>query len=163
MIVLERFWKDGDVVEIYLPMPIGISRWAENSAVVERGPLVYSLKIEEQWNFVKNEDKFGDYWEVLPASPWNYGLLQSAVDDPSKGFAFETGKLEKNPWKQPDPPGRILTLGKRIPEWTLYYGNAGPLPHSRPQLYLRDEAPEKIILVPYGWNALRITEFPVVE
>lgn len=144
-------------------MNIAISRWAENSAVVERGPLIYSLKIDEDWRFVANHDKFGDYWEVLPKSPWNFGLLQSAVDDPSAGFEFEAGKLEENPWKQVNPPGQIRTLGKMIPEWKLYYGNAGPLPHSRPQLYLRDKRAEEIILVPYGWNALRITEFPVVE
>jgi uncharacterized protein len=163
IVVLKRAWKNGDVIELNLPMHIEISRWAENSAVVERGPLVYSLNIDEEWNFIKNEDKFGDYWEVLPASPWNYGLLQSAIDDPYAGFTFEAGQPGKNPWKQQEPPSKIRTQGKRIPEWTLYYGNAGPLPHSRPQLYLRDKTPEEIFLVPYGWNALRITEFPVVE
>jgi len=163
IIVLDRTWDDGDRIELNLPMHVEISRWAENSAVVERGPLVYALKIEEEWNYVINEDKFGDYWEVLPKSNWNYGLLQSGIDDPSSGFTFEINSLENNPWTQTSPPCQIRTVGKRIPEWTLYYGNAGPVPHSRPQLYLRDRAAEKITLVPYGWSTLRITEFPVVE
>lgn len=52
---------------------------------------------------------------------------------------------------------------KSDPEWTIYYANAGPLPHSRPQLYLKDKAPDDIVMVPYGWSTLRITAFPVVE
>ena len=163
IIVLERDWTGGDVIELYLPMQTGISRWAENSAAVERGPLVYSLSIAEDWKFVNNDDKFGDYWEVFPASPWNFGLLQSAVDDPATGFTFRKGNIGVNPWTQPEPPAMLRTFGKRIPEWTLYYGNAGPLPHSRPQRYLKDVEPEEITLVPYGWSTLRITEFPVVE
>jgi hypothetical protein len=163
IIVINRTWKDGDLIELHLPMEIRISRWAENSAVVERGPLVYSLYIEEEWKYVKNEDKYGDYWEVLPKSNWNYGLLQSSIDDPVSGFAFERKPLGNNPWTQPSPPCLIRTAGKIIPEWTLYYGNAGPLPHSRPQLYLRENQAENIVLVPYGWSTLRITEFPVVE
>jgi hypothetical protein len=163
IIVLERNWTGGDVIELHLPMNIGISRWLENSAVVERGPLVYSLSIDEEWKFVNNDDKFGNYWEVFPVSPWNYGLLQSAIDDPANGFAFRLGSIGVNPWTQPETPAMIRAFGKRVPEWTLYYGNAGPLPHSRPQRYLQDVEPEEITLVPYGWSTLRITEFPVVE
>lgn len=163
IISLDRAWKNNDQIEISLPMDIGISRWAENSAVVEFGPLVYTLQIEDEWKYVKNEDKFGNYWEVYPKSHWNYGLLQSAIENPVTGFHFEAKSLEKNPWNQPGPPGLIRTKAKQIPEWTLYYANAGPLPHSRPQLYLRDQEPEEISLVPYGWTTLRITEFPVVE
>jgi DUF1680 family protein len=163
IIILNRIWKEDDFIEMILPMNIGISRWAENSAAVECGPLVYSLFIEGDWKYVKNEDKFGEYWEVYPKGHWNYGLLQSGIEDPYSNFRFEKQTLEENPWRQPIPPSQILTQGKQIPEWTIYYANAGPLPHSRPQLYLRDKEPENITLVPYGWSTLRITEFPVVE
>jgi DUF1680 family protein len=163
IVILDRIWEENDRIEINLPMKIAISRWAENSAAVERGPLVYSLRIDEEWKYIRNEDKFGKYWEVYPKSYWNYGLLQNSIDNPSSGFKFKEHPLDRNPWTQPEPPGIILTDGKQIPEWTLYYANAGPLPHSRPQLYLKDHPPEEITLVPYGWSTLRITEFPVVE
>ncbi len=163
IIKLNQLWKDDDIIELKFSMDVNITRWAENSAVVERGPLVYSLKIDEEWNYIKNEDKDGGFWEVLPKSPWNYGLLQSSIDDPLSGFKFEARNLEKNPWIQPNPPCLIHTTAKIIPEWTIYYANAGPLPHSRPQLYLRNKKAEHITLVPYGWSTLRVTEFPVVE
>ena len=163
IISLDRTWKENDRIEINMPMEIAISRWAENSAVITRGPLVYSLLIEDEWKYVRNEDKFGEYWEVYPKSHWNFGLLQSSIENPGSGFKFQAQPLEDNPWTQAEPPGRILTQGKQIPEWTLYYANAGPLPHSRPQLYLKNRKPDEITLVPYGWTTLRITEFPVVE
>jgi hypothetical protein len=40
------------------------------------GPLVYVLKIEEDWKFVEGRDHFGEYYEVYPKSPWNYGLAR---------------------------------------------------------------------------------------
>jgi hypothetical protein len=163
IIQLTRSWKNGDKIELNLPMHIEISRWAENSVAVQRGPLIYSLKIEEEWKFVENDDKYGDYWDVFPKSSWNYGLLQSAIDHPESGFAFETNRLDINPWNQQNPPSIIRTKGKIIPEWQIYYANAGPLPHSRPQLYLREKKADDIKLIPYGWSTLRITEFPVVE
>ncbi len=54
------------------------SRYNE-AVAVERGPLVYSLAIGEQWTRV-NADKphrdlpHGDF-EVRPTTPWNYGLV----------------------------------------------------------------------------------------
>lgn len=49
MATIDRQWKSGDVIELTLPMKVSVSRWYENSAVVERGPLVYALRIGEQW------------------------------------------------------------------------------------------------------------------
>jgi len=163
IIILNRRWENGDEIHLDLPMHTTISRWYENSVSVERGPLVYSLKIDNEWKFIENDDKYGNYWEVIPKSAWNYGLLQSSIEDPNSGFEFESQHLEKNPWIQLNPPCLIRTKGKIIPEWTIYYANAGPLPHSRPQLYLRDKKADDITLVPYGWSTLRITEFPIVE
>ena len=42
---VRRTWRTGDVVTLRLPMEVAVSRWYERSAVVERGPLVYSLRI----------------------------------------------------------------------------------------------------------------------
>ena len=40
-----------------LPMKVTVSRWHENSAAVERGPLVYALRMEEEW---KKKELEGD-------------------------------------------------------------------------------------------------------
>jgi DUF1680 family protein len=73
MVVLNRTWQKGDLVELHLPMQIILNRWVENSVSVERGPLVYVLKIREKWSAVENSDRWGNYSEVLPADPWNIG------------------------------------------------------------------------------------------
>jgi uncharacterized protein len=163
MVKIERTWRTTDRVELTLPMSITTSRWVENSVAVERGPLVYALRIEEKWQWVKNADKHGDYWEVYPKSPWNFGLLERAVSDPGQGFEVVERQTEGYPWNLENAPVVLRTKGKRVPEWQLYNETAGPLPHSRPLIHLRDKPEEDITLVPYGCSTLRITEFPVVQ
>jgi DUF1680 family protein len=165
LIKLERTWQDGDRVELNLPMQVKLDRWVENSVSVERGPLVYVLKIREQWTKVENPDQWGDYSEVRPLDPWNYGLLESAVLDPKSGFEFVAAPARAGayPWNLDNAPVSLSTRGKIIPDWTLYREMAGPLPHSLPLEHLRDREPEEITLIPYGCSTLRITEFPVVR
>ena len=47
--VLKRAWKNEDRVLLHLPMKVSTSSWFENSVAVERGPLVYGLKMREDW------------------------------------------------------------------------------------------------------------------
>ena len=49
IIVIDREWSEGDQVELNLAMDFRYSRWAESSLGIERGPLVYALKIKEEW------------------------------------------------------------------------------------------------------------------
>jgi hypothetical protein len=163
--VIQREWKDGDAVELELPMQVEISRWYENSAVVERGPLVYALKIGEDWKKVSNTDKYGPfYYEVYPTTLWNYGLPALSIKNPEKEFAVVKRSVPKDsyPWNQENAPVEIRTKGVTIPFWTLYNGSAGPLPYSE-QYQLKTDPPVEITLIPYGCTTLRITEFPVVR
>ena len=58
IVKINREWKNRDIVELQLPMHITTDRWYENSVAVERGPLVYALKIREQWEHINNSDKY---------------------------------------------------------------------------------------------------------
>jgi len=160
-----REWSDGDVVELSLPMEVEVSRWYENSAVVERGPLVYALKIGEAWQKVENTNKYGPfYYEIHPTTAWNFGLLTSSLSNPGKNFVVVKRDVQAGsyPWNQENSPIEIKTKGVVIPFWTIYNGSAGPVPYSE-QDQLKTDPPQEITLIPYGCTTLRITEFPVVN
>lgn len=69
--VIDREWQDGDVVELKLPMTLRISLWHDFSRAVERGPLVYALKIRGQEKVKDRSDRFRAFTEVYPLDDWN--------------------------------------------------------------------------------------------
>jgi hypothetical protein len=165
-IQISREWKSGDVVELHLPMPIVRSRWHENSVAIERGPLTYVLMIAEEWRRVKNDKdpiQYGDfYYEVLPKSPWNYGLVAVPDDKLAEAFTLtQKPGVAAYPWNPENAPLAIKARARRIPSWGLYNEMAGPIPYSVTYgLETGDE--EEITLIPYGCSNLRIAQFPEV-
>lgn len=160
IVILDREWKSGDKVELNLGMDFRYSYWHEMSMGIERGPLVYALKIEEEWREVTN-DKYDDtFWEVLPKSPWNYALLKSEIDE-NKLKAEVNDQIAKNPWNLDNAPIIVKTKGKRMPIWTEDRNMAGKTPSPAWPYRIVEENEDEIILIPYGCTTLRISEFPV--
>lgn len=169
--VIDRIWKTGDSVELTLPMSVSLETWYENSVSVHRGPLVYALRIEEQWQkktFAPGGIYGESYDEIYPGSKWNYGLIDPqtiAADDCFRVTVDEEKIKSDYPWTLEQAPIRIEVKAKEIPSWTLYNGMTGPLPYSR-MIYgpgTQDMPEETITLIPYGCTTLRISEFPVIE
>lgn len=166
---ISRKWKSGDVLELILPMHISKNKWYENSVSIERGPLVYGLKIGEDRQFVKNQtdpEEYGEgYYEVRPTTPWNYGLLDVREDKLAEKYIVEKqdGPLAAYPWNQEGAPIKIKTQAKRIPLWQVYNDMAGPLPFSTIYQLETEPTAEEITLVPYGCTELRISQFPVIR
>lgn len=157
ILVLDRKWKPRDVVELQLPMQLQAKRWHENSVGFQRGPLVYGLKIAERW---QHQD---DFVEVYPESPWNYAMLEDSLRELSEHYqVIEKGPVAKNPWNLENTPLEIQTKAVRLPGWTTYKDDAGPIPWS-PQPRPQGATPEPITLVPYGCTTLRISAFPTVN
>lgn len=167
---IEREWNSGDNIELVFPMKLEFSTWYENSKAVERGPLVYALKIGEKWTRVantKDPEIYGDYFfEVIPTTPWNYGLPASLLNNPDEMFrVVKQENIAAFPWNTENAPLEIRTKGIKIPSWQLYQEMAGPLPWSN--MYKielgNDPVEEEITLIPYGCTTLRISEFPVLR
>ena len=127
---------------------------------MERGPLVYSLKLGEEWTRV-NADKphrelpHGDF-EVRPTTPWNYGLL---IDEakPETSITFEEQPVGEQPFS-PDGAGVIAKAkGRKLPGWKLAHGWAAEIP---PGPQDSNEPLEDLTLIPYGCTNIRVTEFP---
>ncbi len=169
--VIRRTWQSGDRVELTLPMPLFASTWYHRSKVIERGPLIFALDIQEDWTEVQGtlpEGAAADamhrgHLECRPASPWNYALSEAAATNPGSHFDLKASEsVPLNPWTRESVPISLQGLAVRLPYWTLIRNSAGNPPLSPVQM-LPDMQLETIRLIPYGATTLRITELPWVK
>lgn len=174
---IERTWKDGDIINLYLPMKVNVRTWKanKNSLSVDYGPLTLSLKIDERYEKRDSrETALGDsHWqqgvdpslwptfEIFPDSPWNYALQTDG-----QGFPADL-KLIRKPWPADDFPFTLQSVplefkavGRRIPSWGWdETGYVEVLPDADAP---REDA-EPITLIPMGAARLRISAFPPAE
>ena len=173
LLCISRTWKDGDRVQLHLPMHLSLRRWAlnKNSVSVDYGPLTMSLLIKERREQVDSRaTAIGDsHWqegadasqwpttEIYADSPWNYALVPCI-----KSMTVERmGWPEDNyPFAQASVPLRVKASGAPVPSWGQdETGLCQVLPES--------DAPrgavEPITLIPMGAARLRVSAFPPCE
>ena len=157
-----REWKSGEVLTLVLGMELSLTQWSANGSVsVDMGPLTYSVRIKEKYrvptdalSYNHPEPHLWDNYEILPDSPWNYGLVE--------GGDIRIASIEKparQPFDEKNPPIVLQATAKRIPEWQLQDSCAEELQQS--PVYC-DQAEEMIEMIPMGCARLRITCLPVV-
>ncbi len=166
---LRRKWSKGDVITIELPMNISCGQWYDRAAVIERGPLVYAIKLRENWTKkeFKPEERvrYGDwYYEVTTPDKWNYCLSREDISAKNleERFVLERPSTDKSlyPWNVENAPLAIKCKAREMLDWKEYRGSTGQIPFFTQQgRNLGDE--ETVELIPYGCTTLRITEFPV--
>ncbi|MEJ1237536.1 beta-L-arabinofuranosidase domain-containing protein [Chryseolinea sp. T2] len=164
VIALERAWKNHDKVSLHLPMDVATTTWGRNSRAIERGPLVYALKVGEKWE-KGNEATEGDYYSIYPTTDWNYGILESVVKDPKQLKVTTKAMPSSFVWNQQNAPVSIVAPAKKIPGWKAIDGVAYQPVTERFGLYRGEVAPtvEEIVLIPYGCTKVRVVAFPVVK
>jgi DUF1680 family protein len=157
---LDRTWKEGDRVDLILPMRVSVRVWAKNKNAlsVDRGPLTYSLKIGEDWRRSGGTDTWPAF-EVFPTTPWNWGLIVN-LQEPATSFTIEKrdGKLAAQPFTQQDAPITLKAKARIIREWKQE--NNGLIAEVQQSPVASPELTETVTLIPMGCARLRISAFP---
>ena len=156
--VVDRHWHPDDKIEINFPLKPRITRGYNKSVTVERGPLIFSLAVAEEWEKLRTRGRTAD-WAVNPKSAWNYAL---AVNERTADSVLNVvdRSSDKDLFTLEGAPVQIEAQGKKILEWKEEDGVAGPIPESPVR---SNEPVEKLKLVPYAAAKLRITAFPEVQ
>jgi hypothetical protein len=149
---VERTWKPGDIVEVRFPMEAVPSRGFNNSIAIERGPLIFSYPVGEDWLKLRDRGMTAD-WQVYPTTQWNYGVRADSIH-------VVESPVAQAPFTLKGAPVKIEVKGRKLPGWQAEDGVANPVPQSP---VTSNEAEETVTLVPYAAAKLRINAFPELK
>lgn len=152
---IERTWKPGDTVRINFPLAPRASHWFNDSLALERGALVFSYGIGEDWLKLRDRGMTAD-WQVYPTTPWNYAL-DVRPESIAQDVPVTESAVGEGPFTKKGAPVTLHVKARRLPTWLGVDGAADPVPQSP---VASEEAEETVALVPYAAAKLRISAFP---
>ena len=160
-LTLKRNWKNGDTLDLILPMKLRAETRYNNAIAIYRGPLVFSLKIGERYEKVRSHGQHlpAADWAIYPQTPWNYGLLVDSAR-PESSITVSARKVGPTPFANDTAPVTLMVKGKLLPNWGIVNNSADAPPPSPV------ESAEPLVdlqLIPYGCTRLRVTEFPTLK
>jgi DUF1680 family protein len=134
-VAIRKIFKDGDQIRLELPMELKLSHWPKGGIGIERGPLVFALKIAEEWQESSDQDPISEDWRVVPgnkrsmppeypawnlypASPWNYAL---ALDEKNLNQVVKviTHPAGLTPWSPENAPIELQVPARRVDGWEI--------------------------------------------
>ena len=160
---IERTWKDGDKIEVRFPMDVKVSRRINDSVAITRGPLVFSLLLEENRKSTRSflDGQFQTY-EIRPAGAWNFALLLKDLDKPDIEIAI-SDSMPAQPFKAADAPVRLELEAVKTDQggWGTFREDLPARAVEPPPSPVKTAGEaEDVVLVPYGSTEIRITYFP---
>lgn len=161
VVTLKRTWSGTSVVRLEMEFGVKYVSRPRSMFALERGPLVYSLAIGEEWtkheftrNNVERRFPYCD-WEIRPTTDWQYAFAKGDV------VVHDSGEISDVPFDTANPP---VTLDVPVVpiNWGYLEGYnmiANPVPASvKPTGEART-----MKFIPYGSTTLRLTEIPFAE
>lgn len=161
VVTLKRTWSGTSVVRLEMEFGVKYVSRPRSMFALERGPLVYSLAIGEEWtkheftrNNVERRFPYCD-WEIRPTTDWQYAFAKGDV------VVHDSGEISDVPFDTANPP---VTLDVPVVpiNWGYLEGYnmiANPVPASvKPMGETRT-----MKFIPYGSTTLRLTEIPFAE
>lgn len=169
-IEIQRAWNNGDTVTYQMPMQVGVTTWSTNKNAVSLnyGPLEFALPIQENWSTLPLTDPdtndFNSSWpgyQVLPGSPWNYGLALNPTN-PASGIqvSYNPGPLPANPFVSTNLTITLTVPARIIPQWTADVD--GLVAQLQQSPVVSTQVLQNVTLIPMGAARLRITAFPMI-
>ena len=155
---IRRKWSSGDVLTLEFQAAVEAETWYGGAWSIVRGPLVYALKMEENWHwkaFEGTDRLFGPgAWEVTSTTPWNYCLMRDSFK-PEDCTLQRSSSIASYPWNPENAPLSLLVPARELPGWTRIDSVAYWTEDS-------DDTGKEVTLelIPYGCTTLRIAEFP---
>jgi len=183
---INRTFDHNDRITLVLTNSIKLSYWPEGGVGVERGPLVYALRIEEDWRVDGGDERSTPEfpaWNLYPASAWNYALVLDEKN-PERSVEVVHRPVGPEPWSIENAPVELIVPARKVKGWglvrkksiTQYYTNddlniasrkvkgdfifTPPLPDKKTLKSCLSKKIEMVRLIPYGCTHLRLTVFP---
>ncbi len=154
---LEGTWEGTTVITVSLKSSFKLESRPSGWYVLNRGPLLYSMPVDERWIPAEKSMYSAPYldYSVIPVSDWKYAFCGWS----SSSFPVEIKEndMDVDYIFSPETPPVEIRVNARKLEWSEIKNSAGI-----PDLTKLGEE-EKIKMIPYGCTNLRMTEMPLVK